>query len=263
MNEKELFEARIEDLCRRAERYETPMSAFLTPTEGFAAVNYVRRRSRDIRPVLYGGYDGAERTRLLVLPDYLSDGDYTAAAVRECLPELAREAVAVLAVQGSGYKILSHRDYLGSLLALSLERSVIGDIAVRDDHSALVFCDGRIASFLLAEWKTVGSDRVRVKEMELPTDFSIPREFETVSDTVASPRLDAVVAALASLSREKAAGVIAASMVELNYEVCEKGDRPVPEGAILSVRGKGKFVIRSLSELTKKGRYRLLADKYK
>lgn len=264
-SEKELFEARLADLCRRAERYEPCMSPFLSPRECFLAAQYMKRYATDAFGVLYGGYDGFERGRLLVLPDYLADGtdSWSAADVRERVPELAEEAIAALSVQGSGYRTLSHRDYLGSLLGLGLERAVIGDIAVRDEHSAIVLCDARIAPFLLSELATVGSDRVKVKPFALTPDFTVPREFEAISDTVASPRLDAVVASLARLSREGAQQALSKGLVEMDYEPCDRSDKTVAEGAIISIRGQGKFIVRSLSGLTKKGRYRLLADKYR
>ncbi len=244
-----MFEAKIEDLCRRAERYEVAASSFLSPAEAFAAEKYIKMRGGDMVAVFYGGYEGAERVRLLAAPEYLTYD--------------MSEFVSAIEVKGSGYKKLSHRDYLGALLGLGLERAVIGDIAVMDEFCAVVFCDSRILPFLLSECKSVGSDRVKVRQIALSETLAIRREFEKISDTVASPRLDAVVAALANLSREKASQTIAASLVELNYEVCEKGDKVVAEGAILSIRGHGKYIIRSLSDLTKKGRYRLLADKYK
>ena len=264
-SEKELFEARLLDLCRRAERYEPCMSQFLSPRECFFAAQYMKRYAGDAFGVLYGGYDGFERGRLLVLPEYLADEEasWSAAQVRERVPELAEEAVAALSVQGSGYRTLSHRDYLGSLLGMGLERAVIGDIAVMDDHSAIVLCDARIAPFLLSELTAVGSDKVKVERFELSPDFSVPREFEAISDTVASPRLDAVVASLARLSREGAQQAISKGLVEMDYETCDKPDKSVSEGAIISVRGQGKYIVRSLSGLTKKGRYRFLADKYR
>lgn len=264
-SEKELFEARLADLCRRAERYEPCMSPFLSPRECFLAAQYMKRYATDAFGVLYGGYDGFERGRLLVLPEYLADESalWSAADVRERVPELADEAVAALLVQGSGYRTLSHRDYLGSLLGLGLERAVIGDIAVRDDRSAIVLCDARITPFLLSELSTVGSDKVKIKPFTLTPEFTVPREFEAISDTVASPRLDAVVASLARLSREGAQQALTKGLVEMDYEPCDKADKSVAEGAIISIRGQGKFIVRSLSGLTKKGRYRLLADKYR
>lgn len=265
-SEKELLEARLLDLCQRAQRYEPCMSPFLSPKECFLAAQYMKRYARDAFGVLYGGYDDFERARLLVLPNYLADEDvssWSAADVREHVPELASEAVVALSVQGSGYRELSHRDYLGALLGLGLERAVVGDIAVTDEHSAIVFCDARIAPFLLSELSAVGSDKVKVKSFALTPELSLPRSFEALSDTVASPRLDAVVASLARLSREGARQALARGLVELDYEVCDKPDRTVSEGAIISIRGQGKFIVRSLSGLTKKGRYRLLADKYR
>ena len=81
-------------------------------------------------------------------------------------------------------------------------------------------------------------------------------------DTVASPRADAVVAALANLSRERAQALFAAGKVEIDYETVQKTDRPITDGAVIVIRGFGKFVIRSLSEQTRKGRFVLQADRY-
>ena len=70
------------------------------------------------------------------------------------------------------------------------------------------------------------------------------------------------MAALCNLSRERAQALFAQGFVELDYEPLEKYDREVGEGAVLTVRSHGKFIVRSLSDKTKKGRYRLLADRY-
>ena len=83
-----------------------------------------------------------------------------------------------------------------------------------------------------------------------------------LSDTVASPRADAVVAALCNLSRERAQALFRAGLVEIDYEPLEKYDKDVDAGAVIAVRGHGKFIVRSLSDKTKKGRFRLLADRY-
>ena len=100
------------------------------------------------------------------------------------------------------------------------------------------------------------------KRFDIPEDFCIKREFQSVSDTVASARFDCVVSALCGLSREKAQGIIRIGEAELDYFTEDRPDRTVGEGSIISVRGYGKFVVVSLSEQTKKGRLRLLANKY-
>lgn len=258
-----LFEAKISELAERAERYVQGYSSFLTPKEQIIASKVLARKKFDCVTFFFGGYDGSERNRLFAVPEYLAvEGEYNAKSIRENFADAISEAVVPIKVQGSGYKKLTHRDYLGSLLGLGIERSVVGDIALLDEFSAVVFCDGKIAEYILLELKKIGSDTVKVKAFEMPDDFESKREFQKISDTVASARFDCVVSALCGLSREKANGVIRIGEAELDYFCEERPDRTVSEGSIISVRGYGKFVIVSLSEQTKKGRLRLLANKY-
>lgn len=258
-----LFEARITELAERAEQYREGCSAFLTPKEQIIASGILASKKFDCVTFFYGGFDGSERNRLFAIPEYMApEGELNAKNIRAELADTVSQAVVAVKVQGSGYKKLTHRDYLGSLLGLGIERGVVGDIAVLDEYSAVIFCDGKIAEYILLELKKIGSDTVKTQKFEIFDGFSVKREFQSISDTVASARFDCVVSALCGLSREKAQGVIRIGEAELDYFTEDRPDRAVSEGSIISVRGYGKFVIVSLSEQTKKGRLRLLANKY-
>ena len=256
------LEARLCDLAARAERGEVAVSAFLSPREGAWASRYLTFRGIPYRT--FGGYDEAERVRVYLLPSYM-DGSNEEDTLTFLLQSFGYESgIACLSVRGSGYAVLTHRDFLGSLLGLGLERSVIGDILVSDavPVQAFVFCDAQIVPFLLSEWKKVANDTVRVSLLE-PSEIDIPpRRFSTIHDTLASPRLDGVVAALCRLSRDRAKTAVEAGLVELDFEREERPDRTVSEGSIVSVRGYGRFRMVSLSEQTKKGRFRMEAQKY-
>ena len=165
-------------------------------------------------------------------------------------------------MKGSGYRELTHRDFLGALLHLGVERDCIGDICVTAPDRAILFCDRLMADFFSRNLERVANDAVRLSVVSVPPDFDGGRRFAPVSDTVASPRADAVVAALANLSREKAQGLFAQGLVEIDYEPAQRTDRAVDEGCVIVIRGVGKFIVRSLSDKTRKGRYRLLADRY-
>ena len=103
---------------------------------------------------------------------------------------------------------------------------------------------------------------VKIHEIVLTPDFDGGRRFQAIADTVASPRADSVVAALANLSRERAQALFREGLVEIDYEPADKPDRVLKAGTVIVIRGKGKFILRSLSQQTKKGRIRLLADQY-
>ena len=265
--------ARLDDLFRRAERGEAAFSAYLTPREAKYAAAHLSARLRAGTAVLWGGYGGAERVRAILLPDY-TEGMTNPEALAESpvaalsdagLDDLARavhEAVCAVSVRGSGFRELSHRDYLGSVLGLGLERDALGDILVSDAHSALLITSDRTADFLLTQLEKVGTDTVKVALVPEGTPIVGVRRFRPITDTVASERLDCVVAALCNLSREKAQITVKAGLVELDYEPCEACDTTVEAPAVITVRGYGKFAVHEFDGVTKKGRIRLVAGKY-
>ena len=256
--ERKALEARLGDLAAAAERGELAVSAFLTPKEGLVATRYFKTHGISYR--MFGGYADAERVRAYVLPSYMEGVDES--DLSSLLESFGYESrISCLRVKGSGYASLSHRDFLGSLLGLGLERSIIGDLLVTDG-TALVFCDTPIVSFLLEEWRKVGNDAVRISLVEDPSTDIPPRQFATIHDTIASPRLDAVVSALCRLSRDRAKTAVETGLVELDFEREERPDRIVGASSIISVRGYGRYRILSVSEQTKKGRFRLDAQKY-
>ena len=140
----------------------------------------------------------------------------------------------------------------------------MGDIAFREgaQNEAVLFCDALISDFLLSDLRKVAGDSVRVSKVELPYDFEPKREFAHIYDTVASPRVDCVVAALCSLSREKASAAVTSGLVEVDFESESRPDRTLRTPCIISVRGYGKFRLNSVSEYTRRGRLRLDADKF-
>lgn len=249
--------AHVRDLLARAENGEITHSAFLTPREQRIILRTFPSRS-DIR--FDGGYEHAERRRLFCLPPWLDGVDET--ILDETLADIHRDCLIALRVKGSGFRALSHKDFLGATLHLGIDRARIGDVCVIDGHTAILFCDRVLATFLAENLTRVANDAVTVCEYTLEQGFDGGVKTVPITDTVASPRADCVVGALANLSRERACDLLRAGLVEIDYECVYDKDTPVNEGVVVVIRGKGKFVIRSLSEQTRKGRYRLLADQY-
>ena len=248
--------ARLEDLKKCAVRGNLGFSAFFSPKEIYIAENYLKKSGAAY--ISYGGYEDAERKRIYLLPEYMEE-----VTSHKSFDEYGYSSnIDVISIVGSGFEKLIHRAVMGSVLGLGIERDVIGDICMKSDSEALLFCDSAMTSFILENLERIGRDKVKLKKLDSSENISFERQFLRVTDTVASARLDCVVAALCSFSREKARESIVASLVELNYEYEERPDREVSVQSIISVRGVGKFRILSLSDKTKKGRYRLIAEKY-
>ncbi len=248
--------ARLDDLCHRAERGEVAVSVFLSPRELHFAAAYLRRSGAHF--FAFGGYDGAERQRIYILPDYMESAEDV-----QGLDDFGvSHGISAVRVLPSGYRKLSHRDFLGSVLGLGIERSVIGDILVDDGSRAVIFCDTAMQDFLASELCKVANDKVRTQTAELSAIALPERRYAQINDTVASPRLDCIVGSLCSLSRERAKEAVVAGLVEIDFETEERPDRVVEAPALVSVRGYGRYRVLSVSDLTKKGRYRLAAEKF-
>lgn len=256
-----LFSARVLELARRAERGEVAVSEFFTPREIRASSSVLERGGYRGTFAFFGGYENAERARLICLPDYMLYGGEE--EIRRTAADAAAGEVSVLYVRGSGYRTLSHRDFMGAILSLGIKRHVVGDIiADEDGHGAYVFCDAKIGGYIAENLAKVASDTVKVSIVTLPDGFSVRRRTEPISDTVASMRADCVISALVRCSRERAKELIVSGMAEVNYEAVIKPDAVLEVGDIVSVRGAGKFVISGIDGVTRRGRMRLTAERY-
>ena len=167
-----------------------------------------------------------------------------------------------LLLEGSGFRALSHRDWLGSLMSLGIKREILGDITVWDDFHAVVFCQTKSTAYLISELKKAGRDAVRAVPCRLPEGFVPRQQYAPVTGTVASPRADGVIRTLCNISRDDAMAMIQRGLVELNYDPIEKTDVSVAAGDIISVRGYGKFKIDEIGRPTQRGRMHLAARKY-
>lgn len=205
------------------------------------------RGQKGLRYSFYGGYEDAERTVVIFLPDY--------AKLEEHNP------LALLRITQDGYKELSHRDYLGSLIGLGIKREMIGDILVRKDGADVIITKD-IGNFLLYNYGKAGRVYLNVEILPME-DIIIPEaRFEEKKDTVASMRLDNVIASAFSLSRGRAAEAINSGIVFLNGLQCEKTDRLVKEGDKLVLRGKGKAKLKTVGGTTRKDRIFIVIEKY-
>ena len=250
--------ARLDDMCRTAEEGSLGVSCFLSPRELHLLRTHLCRKGTPF--IEWGGYEGAERAKIFVLPEYM-EGITSVASFEDFGFDCG---IAAVTIKGSGYKKLSHRDFLGSILGLGLQRSVVGDILIVDADTprAVVLCEKNAARFLCDTLTKIGSDTVSVSPVELADIKAPEKRFSHISDTLASPRADCVVASLCSLSREKARAAVVNGLLEIDYECCERPDKALTAPCTVTVKGYGKFRVNSLSDKTKKGRLRLDADKY-
>ena len=251
LKEDEILLNYIEDKKRQCEeQYMLTSTAFLDIRQLAIAENELRYT----RHLSCGGYGDAERRVIVFLPDYadtdapLSEDDNPLALLRVSIPK--------------GGKKLTHRDYLGSLLSLGIDRNVTGDILVRDDGADIVILKS-IAEYLLANYSAAGHTRLSCEVLPISKldRGSIKTEYRR--DTVASMRLDNIVSSVFPMARGKAQEAINSGIVFVNNIQCTKADRQVDCGDKIVLRGKGKAVIKECGSPTKKGRIPVTYEVYK
>jgi RNA-binding protein YlmH len=147
------------------------------------------------------------------------------------------------------------------MLGLGIDRSVTGDILVRDDGADIIIVP-EIADFLLDEYVQVGRTHI-TRELKPLSELILPEvRTQIIRDTVPSARLDTIIASAFKLSRSKASEAIRGGVVSVDHIECLKPDARVEEGAILVLRGKGKAVLKEIGGESKKGRTWVIIEKY-
>lgn len=199
----------------------------------------------------FGGYEGAERQMLVYLPDYLE----TDFLMSEDSPVVCLRAVYY---EGDSP---SHRDFLGALMGAGIARETTGDICV-GKGSCDFFVTEEIAPYLLQNFTGAGRTKVHLERIALQ-DVQLPEaEIKQIRDTLASLRLDSVVAAGFRVGRSQAAQFITGGRVAIDGLPCEKPDKAVEAGVKISVRGLGKIKLNTVGGQTKKGRIAVIIDRY-
>lgn len=156
---------------------------------------------------------------------------------------------------------LSHRDYLGALMSLGIERDLLGDIRI-NEKTAYLFCMDHIADYIIRNLTSVRHTNVRIAVMQEIPEAAGPR-FENQTIIAASERLDAVIARLYNLARSKSQDLFRSEKVFVNGKQCENSSLVCKAGDKISVRGFGKFVYLGSEGLTGKGRSRISVNLYR
>ena len=199
--------------------------------------------------MLTGGQAGCERQAAFFLPEHMAAEDFDPA-----------EHIRAVKLQAH-FGAPGHRDYLGAALGLGITRESLGDIRIFDDV-AYLFCLPTVEPLLLEELKKVGRISVTASPCSLAEVPAPQIQVKTLSFTVKSLRLDAILGGMFGLSRTAAAEQIRMGLASLNYAPCERTDAAVKEGDVISLRGRGKGCLKAVGGRSKKDRLFVEAEVY-
>ena len=261
--EEELFQKRLLDLANTAwQRNVATFTDFLNLNElniyhsSLQQLSFIQSRA-------FGGYECAERQMIAFIPDALLNlpgGGYAS----EDLSEYARLfPIICLKISPLNAKFsdqLNHRDYLGSLMNLGIDRSKIGDIVLQEQE-AYLFCQEKIGDYLCSELTRIRHTTVICNICSLEELKYEPR-LEEITGTVASVRLDALLSLAFRTSRSSLTGLIEGGKTFVNGKMITSNGYHLKDGDIISVRGYGRFRFCEVVSATKRGRYLVRLEKY-
>lgn len=204
---------------------------------------------------LFGGYEEAERKILIIYPD-----KYDENMIAKNYNKLLKVVRVKLPQEEHGN--YSHRNYLGGIVKLGLKREKVGDIIVANEGADIItvedFTD--ILKQQLASLTRFEKSDIEIVELNDLNKKEVQKE--VVKIIVPSLRLDNFVSDLARTSRSKAVQIIDQERVFINGQNETKASKQVKLNDIITIRGKGRFVVKGFEGTTRSGRTVVIVEKY-
>lgn len=238
--DKRIQAAHLLDLCENTmQDQERAVTPFLSPGMTCWFRNVLQ--GTGLRFLSWGGFEDAERVRFVL------DGS---------AEEPGLEQAGISLIQAIPLKkdlILEHRDILGSLIGLGLERERIGDIR-QAARGSVVAASTQIQDYIFNNWDSVGREKIQVAPFDFAENYILPLAGLEKRIVTASSRLDAVAAAGFGVSRSMVQEYIRQGKVKKNDAITLKPEVEVREEDIISCRGQGRLKILEEDSRTRKGR---------
>lgn len=231
----------VSDMIRSYERGRYAFSDFLGLTDIDEVLTELRTCG-NIPYELWGGAEDAERVILRI-------------GSEETLGYYEEYPISVVEISPKNQKFadeLTHRDFLGALINLGIERSTLGDIYI-DENVGYVLCLSKIAQFIVENLTRVKHTSVLCKAIEALPKLSSTEPGEAFVRS-SSLRLDSIIAKTYNLSRTASQELFTAGKVFVGGRLCESPSYTLKEGDTISVRGYGRIKLVEVGTPNKKGK---------
>ncbi len=246
--EEQLLRKRIQELASVCERRDIPVHTDFLNLSEQTVFHSVIRELAGTRYILSGGYSMAERKIVCFLPSY----------TQEEIPPISCVEAAPLNAKFA--EDLNHRDYLGAVMSLGIERGKVGDILI-ENGKGYIFALEEMAPYIADQLSSVRHTPVSTRVFPAQ-ELNIAPRYERMEGSIASERLDNVLAFVYRSSRSRILPYIEGEKVFINGKLTVKSSILLKAGDVVSVRGLGKFRYEGILNATKKGRLFVAADRF-
>ncbi|EFI42310.1 S4 domain protein [Peptoniphilus sp. oral taxon 386 str. F0131] len=236
VDEDKLFEIRkvIDKIEISANRHSIQSTDFLDPYERKIVISILNKFD-DISYSIDGGYSNSERAVIYIFPNYMYDIDF--------------DDVEVLSFKNNFE--FTHKDVLGSILSLGIDRRKVGDIVFNSNYCH-IFVKSEIFKYLRFNLGKVKRNNIKFEKAEFIEPTLTYDEYTFI---ISSLRLDTFLSSVLKLSRTAASNLIESDKVKVNFRKESKGSNKVNIGDLISVRGFGRIFFDNIEGYTRKDRY--------
>ena len=156
---------------------------------------------------------------------------------------------------------ISHRDILGSILALGITREKIGDILISDDE-IIIILKSVLSNYIIQNLDTISKYKVIFEKIDFIEfdKFTVKKEKHSV--IISSLRIDNIIAEITNFSRKKTNDIIKKGIVKVNHEEVNKAYMELKENDIISIKGFGRYKVLEILGRTKKDKIRIIYEKF-
>ena len=250
MNKNDIFENRITELAERAYKENRFVFTDFLDMSQLSSFYAMEQELRYAGTSVFGGTDNSERCMIRF-------GSPETCGYEEDFPI---DILHISPVQKKFSDALTHRDFLGSVIGLGIDRTKLGDILV-NENEAYFFVASSIADYIIDSLTKVKHTNVTVERcLSLPEELAPKYSEESV--VVSSNRLDAIISRVYNVSREQATRYISEGRVFVCGREIQSYSKSLKEGDTVSVRGKGKFIFESEEGITRKNKMYIRIKRY-
>jgi RNA-binding protein YlmH len=251
INDDKNLKLKIKNIIDKAElassRFTVAHSNFLDPFEQKIAYSYIKKFFADIFIEFYGGYDNSERKILIMSP---LDG----------IDINKNEFIKTLIFYGR-FDDITHRDVLGSIMALGIKREKIGDIIIYPEKVAIIILS-EITDYMISNLIKIKNETIKKFELVENDNLDIPeRHYDILNKVVSSMRADAIIGSVCNISREESQNLFKRGLVKINWEVVVKPHHIIKENDLISIKGYGRFILVNINGKTKSGKLHIVVQK--
>lgn len=248
MDDLRLIKERFSELSERAVNKNFPVSTYFLNLFEQNILEELRLYSAY---KMFGGTEYSERKMCVFYPENYDENNIFPQA----------EFVSIYPKNEKFAKAQTHRDFLGAILNLGIDRKMIGDIYLTNDgKSAFVYVHNKMTEYICSNLNRVGNNVVYAVKGEYEEILDI--KFDIKSLTLVSKRADLTVADVFNISRSKSKELFSDEKIFINGRLCIRAEKELEKDDVVSVRGFGKFKIKGYIGISKKGKIKLEIAKF-